>query len=480
MQISTKRVSPQVIDKAVTMFAKKRAADKKATKPEPPKRSGSIQSLERPSKFQTKRFIVEVIDENEPLEMNAKEEQVAQQSTSSPPPPKIETSTTLIPNTQSLDFDTRRQLMKEFLHKNTAAAAAEVGRTSPIHVKDIQFTVEDRAVEGHQANEDLAEPEVMYNTVKRLSSDELSLLKHTIALQQLAQTSKEALPAEVDMEFCANKSMLFIIAQMDICLISLENHKTVLSKTFLNITHCSQGKEHVDHFGIIVREPFVPNYYTETYVGHIFKCQTKEVTNELLCALRLAFNNAYRANKLKNSSAGVAAAANAANTNNILFADADAANGAQASYCSNCPMNWFHQLCLDIDGLDDRTILVFLMFRIQQSSPEKRHEFIGILDQLRLETDGQKVDVLMILLKARVERMQRRHELDGCQLNNSMSIYNQFEGEDLKSTASLTKLEGLKLLAKNSLGSIFKVKFPGTGKFPGRESFPAHTHTYKS
>lgn len=69
----------------------------------------------------------------------------------------------------------------------------------------------------------------------------------------------------------------------------------------------------------------------------------------------------------------------------------------------------------------------------------------------------------MILLKARAERMQKRHEKSGCRLN-SMNIYDQCgEEEDSRSTSSLTKLEGLKMMAKSSITntfeSLFKVRY---------------------
>lgn len=258
--------------------------------------------------------------------------------------------------------------------------------------------------------------------------------------------------------------MLFIIGQLDICLISTENHKTVFCKNFSNISHCSQGVNHAEHFGIIVREPFTTNTYSEGYVVHVFKCQTQQIVDELLCALKQAFNNAYRASKMRQN-AQPASAISANNNSNkqeefVIFNE-----GAYSTpYCDNCPMNWFHQLCLDIYGLDDPTIFALLMHRIQQnSSEEKRQEFYTrIFDKIKLDKINVKVDILMILLKARVERMQRKHEIDGCRLKN-MTIYNQIDdnemedGSNQRSTQSLTRLEGLKMMAKSSLESILKV-----------------------
>lgn len=249
-----------------------------------------------------------------------------------------------------------------------------------------------------------------------------------------------------------NKTMLFIIGQLDICLISTENHQTVFSKTFSNISHCSQGISSPDHFAIIVREPFGPNSYSETYVAHIFKCSSSTVVNELLASLRQSFNNAYRANKMRQSGTVFVDKSDLIVTNE--------AAKPEHPYCDNCPMNWFHQLCLDIDGLDNATIFVLLMFRIEQhSSAEKRTEFHSILKHINFSDARRKVDILMILLKARAERMQKRHEKSGCRLN-SMNIYDQCdEEEDSRSTSSLTKLEGLKMMAKSSITNTFESLF---------------------
>lgn len=277
--------------------------------------------------------------------------------------------------------------------------------------------------------------------------------------------------------------MLFIIGQLDICLISTENHKTVYCKNFSNISHCSQGVNHADHFGIIAREPlFTGSSIANTngsdgYVVHVFKCQTQHIVNELLGSLKQAFNNAYRASKMHHNPASDPATPTTSASSSPLSKWHQNQNledfvilneGAYSTpYCGNCPMNWFHQLSLDIYGLDDETIFALLMHRIQQNSSEKnRNEFYTqILDKIKLDKVNVKVDILMILLKARVERMQRRHEIDGCRMNN-MTIFDQIDddsdadGSNSRSTQSLTRLEGLKMMAKNSFDTLLKRNKP--------------------
>ena len=363
MIISQKRASPSMVDSTVEEFKRKMATkdDKNSSK-----------------RYRTKRFLVEVIEENE-NELDC-----------------TNASNSLISNTQSLDHETRNSLLREFNQKRGV-----LSRTP--------------------SSENVKNQEITFN----------------------------------------NKTMLLLIGQLDICLISIESHKTVLSKTFSNISHCSQGVAHSDHFAIIVREPFAASQgSTDSYVAHIFQCQTDVIVNELLSVLRQAFSNAYKASKNRQSLP-------------ISSSDIIINEGASSSepYCDNCPMNWFHQLCLDTDGLDNDTIFVLLMFRIQQhSSEEKKQEFYTILESIDLKKVSRKVDVLMILLKARCERLQKGHENSGCKLN-SMTIYDQIDAGEVSkpkepeidsAQSSLTRLGGLRLMAAkssitNTLESLFKV-----------------------
>lgn len=430
--------------------------------------SGKLKSRRQ---FSTNRFTVEVIDENEPLGGNTS---ASTSSSSSPreghsgsgvefnfcdPIPMsakqqheqatpLDSVFSLVSNSQSLDCHSGKILLQAF---NKQRALNDSSTFPKPTFQNDQNEAKSLAPPFLASNHTSS---YSSNSLKRSSSGETNLRHDSILLAEKMKVNHEcsAMPT--------NKTMLFIIAQVDVCLISIENHKTVLNKPFLNITHCCQGGPgNEDHFALVVREPCLPNYYKETFVVHVFKCQNRTITDELLSSLRQAFNNAYKANKMK-----LTGVSSVLTTDMIDQPSADDVDSAELPYCVNCPMNWFHNLCLDVDGLDDSTVCAFLLFRIKQSSSdEKRNEFMTILDALHLDQDGLRVDTLMILLKARVEKMQRKHEVDGCKLKG-MTIYNQIdeqsnpvEESNKQSTSSLTKLEGLRLMAKNSLTNIFKV-----------------------
>lgn len=309
-----------------------------------------------------------------------------------------------------------------------------------------------------------------------------------------------------------NKTMLFIIGTMDICLISTENHRQVYSKVFANISHCSQGSKHADHFGVIVREPYVPpqpsgldftsmsqqpttatvcqkgsstNQDTKTtatstaenYVLHIFQCQSESISNDLLCSLRQSFNNAYRHQQATAARATANATGSKDNSPSSAAGSQENLSAPSAQtlktntstnntqYCNNCPMNWFHQLCLDIYGLDDVKIFAMLLHRIRHGSSERRwREYHTVFEYLQLDRLEQRVDLLIIMLKARVERMQRYHEIrDGKCRMDLISLYEQIEQYDpvlrqyqqQKSTLSLNRLEGLRMMARSSISNTF-------------------------
>lgn len=289
---------------------------------------------------------------------------------------------------------------------------------------------------------------------------------------------------------------------MDICLISTENHQTVYTKIFANISHCTQASKRADHFGLIVREPFnastLPNTNTssmaftktdfnntgantnsntESYVLHIFQCQSETIVNDLLGSLQQSFNNAFRHHSNLTRQQSFSNVFNSANqtstppstspliTRSVSISTPTGSSRNLTAFCQNCPMNWFHQLCLDIYGLDDVKIFAMLLHRIKHGSSERRwQDYSTVFEYLQLERLDQKVDLLIIMLKARVEKMQRYHEIrDGQCHMDKLSLFEQIQQLDpilkqyqqQKSTLSLNRLEGLRLMAKSSLTNTF-------------------------
>uniref|UniRef100_A0A8C9H0F2 TBC1 domain family member 4 n=2 Tax=Piliocolobus tephrosceles TaxID=591936 RepID=A0A8C9H0F2_9PRIM len=118
-----------------------------------------------------------------------------------------------------------------------------------------------------------------------------------------------------------NRTMLFQVGRFEINLISPDTKSVVLEKNFKDISSCSQGIKHVDHFGFICRESPEPGL--SQYICYVFQCASESLVDEVMLTLKQAFSTA--------------AALQSAKT--------------QIKLCEACPMHSLHKLCERIEGL---------------------------------------------------------------------------------------------------------------------------------
>uniref|UniRef100_A0A8I3PI64 TBC1 domain family member 4 n=1 Tax=Canis lupus familiaris TaxID=9615 RepID=A0A8I3PI64_CANLF len=118
-----------------------------------------------------------------------------------------------------------------------------------------------------------------------------------------------------------NRTMLFQVGRFEINLISPDTKSVVLEKNFKDISSCSQGIKHVDHFGFICRESPEPGL--SLYICYVFQCASESLVDEVMLTLKQAFSTA--------------AALQSAKT--------------QIKLCEACPMHSLHKLCERIEGL---------------------------------------------------------------------------------------------------------------------------------
>uniref|UniRef100_A0A9L0RRJ7 TBC1 domain family member 4 n=1 Tax=Equus caballus TaxID=9796 RepID=A0A9L0RRJ7_HORSE len=118
-----------------------------------------------------------------------------------------------------------------------------------------------------------------------------------------------------------NRTMLFQVGRFEINLISPDTKSVVLEKNFKDISSCSQGIKHVDHFGFICRESPEPGL--SQYICYVFQCASESLVDEVMLTLKQAFSTA--------------AALQSAKT--------------QIKLCETCPMHSLHKLCERIEGL---------------------------------------------------------------------------------------------------------------------------------
>uniref|UniRef100_A0A803YSN0 TBC1 domain family member 4 n=1 Tax=Meleagris gallopavo TaxID=9103 RepID=A0A803YSN0_MELGA len=72
-----------------------------------------------------------------------------------------------------------------------------------------------------------------------------------------------------------NRTMLFQVGRFEVNLISPDTKSVVLEKNFKDISSCSQGIKHVDHFGFICRESVEPAL--SQYVCYVFQCASESL-----------------------------------------------------------------------------------------------------------------------------------------------------------------------------------------------------------
>ncbi|XP_063096476.1 TBC1 domain family member 1 isoform X2 [Cavia porcellus] len=119
-----------------------------------------------------------------------------------------------------------------------------------------------------------------------------------------------------------NRTMLFTIGQSEVYLISPDTKKIALEKNFKEISFCSQGIRHVDHFGFICREALGGGGFH--FVCYVFQCANEALVDEIMMTLKQAFT--------------VAAVQQTAK--------------APAQLCEACPLQGLHKLCERIEGMN--------------------------------------------------------------------------------------------------------------------------------
>ncbi|GFR18339.1 TBC1 domain family member 4 [Trichonephila clavata] len=223
-----------------------------------------------------------------------------------------------------------------------------------------------------------------------------------------------------------NRTMLFLIGRMEICLIGTDKKQMLMSKTFNDIAHCSQGVKHLDHFGFICRETTLSG--ADCYSGYIFRCQTDKVVDEMMQTLKQAFSKAHQNyQKLVEKSVQV----------------------PKVFICESCPMHWFHKLCSDVEGITPEEAHLIILRRLSSLSDSNKEDIIVKFQDKTGNTDEQEQnEILMMLLREFCEQKQLTHShVTNSHTNGKNSLH-------VKEKSS--KLDSFRQKAKKSLSSSFE------------------------
>ncbi|RXM37167.1 TBC1 domain family member 1 [Acipenser ruthenus] len=217
----------------------------------------------------------------------------------------------------------------------------------------------------------------------------------------------------------ANRTMLFTIGQSQIYLISPDTKKVAIEKTFREISFCSQGIHHVDHFGFICRESLENGNCH--FVCYVFQCTNEALVDEIMMTLKQAFS--------------VAAVHQNSRT--------------QAQQCESCPMQHLHKLCERIEGLQPSKAKLELQKHLATLNNKEQAAVFESVLKAKPKSEHEENDLVMFSLRSLYEEKQKDHSHN----NNGEMKQNLSEDvpDELQMSAGRLRLEQLKTRAKRSL-----------------------------
>ncbi|XP_069047799.1 TBC1 domain family member 1 isoform X3 [Lepisosteus oculatus] len=238
-----------------------------------------------------------------------------------------------------------------------------------------------------------------------------------------------------------NRTMLFTIGQSQIFIVSPDTKKVAIEKSFREISFCSQGIRHVDHFGFICRESLENG--TCQFVCYVFQCTNEALVDEIMLTLKQAFS--------------VAAGQQSSRT--------------QAPQCASCPMQHLHRLCARIEGLHPSKAKLELQKHVATLNNKDQASIFERTQKARPKSEQEENELVMSNLRLLYEERQRTH----VHSNNGdlkQSSQNVPEDPPTEMSSSRIRLEQLKSRAKKSLTESLEGIWKGNSRYRGqKESF---------
>ncbi|XP_043941562.1 TBC1 domain family member 4 isoform X2 [Protopterus annectens] len=232
-----------------------------------------------------------------------------------------------------------------------------------------------------------------------------------------------------------NRTMLFQVGRFEINLISPDTKSVVLEKNFKDISSCSQGIKHMDHFGFICRESIEPG--VNQYVCYVFQCANEPLVDEVMLTLKQAFSTA--------------AALQSAKT--------------QIKLCEACPMHSLHKLCERIEGLYPPRAKLVIQRHLSQLSDNEQADIFERVQKMKASGDQEENELVMLHLRQLCETKQKAHVHLGDPSSNTSGVV----VPENPAGSGRFKLDILKNKARKSLTSSLENIFSrGASRMRGR------------
>uniref|UniRef100_A0A8B9FI11 TBC1 domain family member 1 n=1 Tax=Amazona collaria TaxID=241587 RepID=A0A8B9FI11_9PSIT len=220
-------------------------------------------------------------------------------------------------------------------------------------------------------------------------------------------------------DIAENRTMLFTIGQSEVYLISPDTKKVAIEKSFKEISFCSQGIRHVDHFGFICRESSERGGFH--FVCYVFQCTDEALVDEIMMTLKQAFT----------------------------VAAVQQTSKVQPQLCEGCPMQSLHKLCEKIEGLHPSKTKLELQKHLTTLNNQEQASVFEEVKKLRPRNDQKENELVISVLRNMYEEKQKDHVHVGEPLTENAV-------NEAPSSASRFRLDTLKNKAKRSLTESFE------------------------
>uniref|UniRef100_A0A2K5R8A7 TBC1 domain family member 1 n=1 Tax=Cebus imitator TaxID=2715852 RepID=A0A2K5R8A7_CEBIM len=232
------------------------------------------------------------------------------------------------------------------------------------------------------------------------SFEESDIENHLISGHNIVQ------PTDIE----ENRTMLFTIGQSEVYLISPDTKKIALEKNFKEISFCSQGIRHVDHFGFICRESSGGGGFH--FVCYVFQCTNEALVDEIMMTLKQAFT--------------VAAVQQTAK--------------APAQLCEGCPLQGLHKLCERIEGMNSSKTKLELQKHLTTLTNQEQATIFEEVQKLRPRNEQRENELIISFLRCLYEEKQKEHIHIGemKQGNKARGLQEHSTSVDLNSSVSST------------------------------------------
>ncbi|XP_036372777.1 TBC1 domain family member 1 isoform X3 [Megalops cyprinoides] len=232
-----------------------------------------------------------------------------------------------------------------------------------------------------------------------------------------------------------NRTMLFTVGKSQIFLVSPDTKKVAIEKSFREISFCSQGIRHVDHFGFICRES-LENGNCQ-FVCYVFQCTDEALVDEIMLTLKQAFS--------------VAALQQSSRT--------------QCQQCESCPMQQLHRLCERIEGLHPSKARLELQRHLAALDNKEQATIFESIQRVRPRTEQEENELVMSSLRSLYEERQKSHQhKQNADLKQTGQSGTEEVSGDVHMSSSRLRLEQLKTRAKRSLTESLEGIWKGSSR----------------